>query len=99
MNEPIPIRRQPEQNRGAAERGGECRRPAGEHIIRLPNNMDILRRPEERRRLDGDSQRVTVFLAGGAVEVKEVLVPGVVDGVEEAKDPARIVGGSGYEVS
>lgn len=87
-----------EQKRGAVKRGGERRGPIGEDIIRLANDVDILGGPEERRGLDCDGQCVTVGLGSRAVEVEEILVSGVVHGVKEAEDPARIVGGSGYEV-
>lgn len=80
------------------KRGGERRRPIGEDIIRLANNMDIRRSPEKRRRFDGGGQDVALGLGSRAIEVEEILVPGVVHGVEKAEDPPRIVNGSGNEV-
>lgn len=98
IDEPIPTRRQPEQYRGPVERGGDRGRPLGVGEVGPAEDVDVLGGSEDGAGLDGEGEGVAVGLRGEAVEVEEVVVLGVVGGVEEAEDPARVAGGSGDEV-
>lgn len=98
INEPIPIRSEPEQYRGPVERGGDRGRPLRVGKVGPAEDVDVLCSAEDGTGLDGEGEGVAVGLGREAVEVEEVVVLGVVDGVEQAVDPARVTGGSGDEV-
>lgn len=98
INEPIPIRREPKQYRGPVERGRDWRRPLRVGKVGPAEDVDVLGGAEDGTGLDGEGEGVAVGLGRESVEVEEVVVLGVVDGVEQAEDPARVTGGSGDEV-
>lgn len=99
VDEPIPIRSNPEQDRGAVEGGGKCRGAARVSEIRLPHDVHVPGGSEGRDVPGGEGEALALVLRGGAVEVEEVEVPGVVDGVEEAEEPVAVAGRAGEEVS
>lgn len=98
INEPIPSIQNTKQDSGAVKRGREIRRPIVEHIVRLPNHMNILRSYKDRHRFDRNCQSLTFGLLSRTVKVEEVVIPWMINGVKKTNKPARVVGGSGYEV-
>ncbi|RWV90283.1 hypothetical protein GW17_00047528 [Ensete ventricosum] len=99
IDEPIPLRSNPEQDRGAVEDGGECRGATRVGEIRLPHDVHVPGGSEGRNVPGGEGEALALVRRGGAVEVEEVEVPGVVDGVEEAEEPVAVAGRAGEEVS
>lgn len=98
IDEPIPTARNAEKNRRAMERGRYGRGAFGVDEIGVSQDVNITRSPEEGHSVDREGQQVAVGLGSGAVEVEEVVIAGVVDGEEEADDPAGVAGGSGNVV-
>lgn len=97
-NEPVPARRQAEQDRGGAEVERNGRGAFGVRKIGLPDDVHVLRGLEDGVRLDGEGEALAVGVGRGGVEVEEVDVERVVGGVEQAEDPSRVAAGAGDEV-
>ena len=98
-NEPVPAGRQPQQDRSAVKRERDRRRAFRVDNVSFTDDVDILCGSEDRLRLDLEGQVVTVSEGSKVVEVEEVLVSGVVGGVEEAEDATQVALGAGDEVS
>lgn len=88
IDEPIPARGEPEQYRGPVERGGDRGRPLRVDEVGPAEDVHVLGGAEDGAGLDGEGEGVAVGLGREPVEVEEVVVPGVVDGAEQAEDPA-----------
>lgn len=98
-DKPIPIGGQPEKHRSSMKRERERRRPFRVHKISLANHIDVLSSFENRNRLNIDGETVPLSSGSKSVEVKKIMVPGVVRGREQTNDPSRIASGAGNEVS
>lgn len=86
VHEPVPALVDPQQQRGAVQRGGERGGPARVGEPGVPDDMDVVAAGGSPR---AASEPCAVVRGGGAVEQEEVDVAGVVGGEEQ---PLEAVG-------
>lgn len=81
------------------KRGGNGRGAFRVGKIGLADNVNILGGSKDRHGLDRDGQSVAVGLRSESVEVKKVVVLGMVGGEEKTQNTTRVARRSGDEIS
>ena len=94
VHEPVPSVADPQQQRGAVQRGGERGRAARVGEAGVPDDMDVV--------AAGGGPRIpceprAVGVRGGAVEQEEVSVAGVVGGEQQPQEAVGVARGSREE--
>lgn len=98
IHKPIPVLANPEQQRRPVKHGRERRRSAAVREVGFADDVDVAGGSEGGNGADLDGEGIALLLGGEEVEVEEVEVAGVVEGVEEAEEAVGVAGGRGEEV-
>lgn len=98
IEKPAPPIRDPEEKRGAVKDDSDSGGTTGISAARAANDMDIAMTAKGGDGLNGASKAKALVPRSGEVEVEDVEVPGVVYGVEKAKETGCVTVGAGEEV-
>lgn len=99
IDEPVPMLAVLEQNGCSMECASDHGRALVGHQVRFSNNMNISRLMESREMLHKFRQRNPFFDGRFALQVQQIVIPGMVDSLEKPPHAGSIVFGSGNQVS